>query len=147
MSDILGRIKSGAGKVAKEADRVTHVKRIELDIGSIKKQIEDQYNKLGEIAYKSSVNNEPENPEAMGIIAKITELLQQIKAKEEEIKRINQGEAEPQPEQATPATQPPAPQAPATQAPATPEKRFCTSCGRENDTSAKFCAECGAKMG
>ncbi len=137
MSDIFGKIKSGAGKVAKGADRVAHVKRIELDIGSIKKQIEDHYNKLGEMAYKSSVNNEPENPEATGIIAKITELNQQIKVKEEEIKRINQGEAEPQAEQVTHATQ----------APATSEKRFCTSCGKDNDASAKFCAECGAKMG
>jgi hypothetical protein len=128
MSDILGRIKTGAGKVAKEADRVTHVKRIELDISSIKKQIENHYQKLGEIAYKSSVNKEPENPEATEIIAKINELNEQIKVKEEEIKKINQGEGEPQ-------------------APTTPGKKFCTNCGKENDANVKFCSDCGAKMG
>lgn len=137
MSDILEKIKSGAGKVAKEADRVAHVKRIELDVGSIKRQIEDHYRKLGEMAYKSSINKEPENPEAAGIIAKVTELQQQIKVKEEEIARINRGESEPQAQQA-----PPVPQAPPT-----PGKKICASCGKENDVSVNFCSECGAKMG
>jgi predicted nucleic acid-binding Zn-ribbon protein len=96
MSDIFGKIKSGAGKVAKDADRVAHVKRIELDIGSVKKQIEDQYKKLGETTYKSNVNNEPGNTDATAIIAKITDLNNQIKAKEDEIKKLNQGESVPQ---------------------------------------------------
>jgi hypothetical protein len=128
MSDIFGKLRSGAEKVVKEADRVTHIKRVELEIGSIKKQIEDQEQKLGEMVYKSSVNKEPENPEAAGIIAKITELHQQIKVKEEEIARINEGESEPQ-------------------APITPSKKMCTSCGKENDAGVKFCSECGAKLG
>jgi hypothetical protein len=127
MSDILGKIRSGAGKVAKEADRVAHVKRIELEIGSINRQVENHYNKLGEMAYKSNVNKEPENPEAPGIIAKITELHQQIKVKEEEIARINEGKSEPQ-------------------APPTPGKKICTSCGKDNDVGVKFCSECGVKM-
>ena len=128
MSDILGRIKTGAEKAVKEADRVAHVKPIELDISSIKNQIEDQYKKLGEIAYKSSANKEPENPEAAGIIAKINGLNEQIKVKEEEIKKINQGESVPQ-------------------VPTTPGKKVCSNCGKENDASVKFCSDCGAKMG
>jgi hypothetical protein len=128
MSDIFGKLKSGAEKVAKEADRITHIKRVELEIGSIKKQIEDQEQKLGEMVYKSSVNKEPENPEAAGIIAKITEMYEQIRVKEEEIKKVNQGESEPQ-------------------APTTPSKKLCTSCGKENDAGVKFCSECGAKLG
>lgn len=130
MSDIFGKIKSGAGKVAKDADRAAHVKRIELDIGSVRKQIEDQYKKLGETTYKSNVNNEPGNPDATAIIAKITELNNQIKAKEDEIKKLNQVESVPQTPPATPA----------------PGKKICTSCGKENDASVKFCSECGAKM-
>lgn len=133
MSDIFGRIRSGAGKVAKEADRVARVKRIELQIGSIKRQRESYYGRLGEMAYNSYVNNEPENPEATDIVAKITQLNQQIRVKEEEIKRINSGDIQPQTTQVS-------------QAPLTPGKRLCPNCGHENDADVKFCSECGAKM-
>jgi capsule polysaccharide export protein KpsE/RkpR len=133
MSDFFGKLKSGAGKVAKEADRVAHVKRIEMEIGSIKKQIETQYNKLGEMTYSSSINNEPENPESKNVIAKISELNQQIKVKGEDIKKINQGDIEPQSAEVTPAT-------------LTSGKKVCNNCGKENDPNVKFCSECGTKM-
>jgi excinuclease UvrABC helicase subunit UvrB len=55
MSDIFGKIRNGAGKVAFEADKVTHVKRIELDIGQLKRQVEGHYQKLGEITYRTLV--------------------------------------------------------------------------------------------
>jgi hypothetical protein len=135
MSDIFGKLKSGAGKVAKETDRIAHVKRIEMEIGSIKKQIDDQYHKLGEIIYKNSLNKEAENPEANNIIAKITGLNEQIREKEEEIKKINTDEQAPRPPMNN--TQQPI---------ATPGKKFCTNCGKENDSSVKFCAECGTKL-
>jgi hypothetical protein len=125
MSDILGKLKSGAGKVAKEADKTAHIKRIEMQIGSIKKQVEDQYQTLGQKTYDSNINKS-ENPDAAGVIAKITELKQQIAAKEEEIKNIKEDKVVP------PA--------------AAPGKKFCPSCGKENDASTKFCSECGTKM-
>ena len=53
MSDILGKMRSGAGKVAFEADKVTHVKRIELNIAQHKKLVEDNYQKLAELTYRS----------------------------------------------------------------------------------------------
>jgi rubrerythrin len=129
MSDIFGKIKSGAGKVAKEADEFARIKRIELDISSVRRQIEDNYKKLGEITYKSSVNKEPEAPEVAAIIAKITELFDQIKAKEEEIKKLN---LKPESEVKTLPT---------------PTKLVCPSCGKEQETTIKFCPECGAKLG
>jgi zinc-ribbon domain len=127
VSDILGKIKSGAGKVAKGADKAVDIKRIELHIGTVKKQIDDLYHKLGEMAYESKVKGEPENPEAATTIAKITELRQEIVAKEEEIKNIKEDKV-------------------VTPTPAA-GKKFCTNCGKENDANSKFCAECGAKMG
>ena len=90
MSDILGKLKSGAEKIVKEADKVAHIKHIEIQIGSIKKQIKNQYNKLGQMTYDSYVKKEDENPEAAVIIAKVTELKQLIVTKEEEIKNIKE---------------------------------------------------------
>jgi len=126
MSDMFGKIKSGAGKIAKEADQAVDIKRIEMQIGPIKKEIEDQYLKLGQMTYDSNVKKEPENPESAGIIAKITELKQLIVAKEEEIMKIKEDKV-------------------VSQA-AAPGKKFCTNCGKENDANSNFCAYCGAKM-
>ena len=138
MSDFFEKIKSGAGKVAKEADQFAHVKRIELEIGSIKRQVEDNYKKLGEMTYRSNANKEPENPEVQCIMAKITELNKQITVKEEEIKAVNQGAGS----QSAPQTPLPPPETPPTIG-----KNVCTNCGKENDASAKFCSDCGTKTG
>jgi small-conductance mechanosensitive channel len=127
MSDILGKLKSGAQKIAKDADKTVDIKRIEIQIGSIKKQMEDQYQILGQMTYDSNIKKETESPEAAGIIAKITELKQQIVAKEEEIKNIKE-------EKVVSQT-------------AAPGKRFCTNCGKENDANTKFCNACGGKIG
>ncbi|MDQ1280168.1 MAG: zinc ribbon 2 protein [Thermoproteota archaeon] len=133
MSDIFGKIKSGAGKIAREADNAIDSKRIEMQIGSIKNQIDDLYRKLGQLTYDSSVKKELENPEVAGVIAKVTELKQLIASKEEEIKNIKEDKVVSQ-----------APQA--SQAPV-PTKKFCANCGKENEANSKFCVECGAKMG
>jgi ribosomal protein L40E len=132
MSNIFGKLKSGAGKVAQEAKEAAQVKKIELDIGGLKKQIETQYHQLGEMTYQSSINNSPLNPESANIIAKVTNLFEQIRLKEEEIKKISAEIGEPQ----TPA------QAPSV----TSQKKVCTNCGKENDPNVKFCSECGTKL-
>jgi hypothetical protein len=140
MSGIFGKLRSGAEKIAKEADKTVDIKRIEMQISSINKQIEDQYQKLGQITYDSNIKKEPENPEAAGIISKVTELKQQIAAKEEEIKNIR--EVAPQEKVVSQV----APQEKVVSQVAAPGKRFCTNCGKENDASSKFCNDCGAKM-
>jgi small-conductance mechanosensitive channel len=134
MSDIFGRLKSGAQKIAKEADRTVDVKRIEMQIGSIKKEIEAQYQILGQMTYDSNIKKEPENPEAAGIIAKVTELKQQIVVKEEEIKNIKEEKENVKEENIVSQT-------------AAPGKKFCTNCGKENDANSKFCNDCGGKIG
>jgi regulator of replication initiation timing len=127
MSDILKKIKSEAGKVAKGADKAVDIKRIEMQIGSIKKKVEEEYQKLGQMTYETTVLNNPENPELAEVLAKITELITQIEEKEEEIKVIKDD---------TTAT-----------AAATAGKTFCSNCGAENVANSKFCSSCGTKMG
>jgi hypothetical protein len=90
MSGIFGKLKSGAGNVAHKAEKVAHIRRIEGDINNIKKQIDEQYHKIGEMTYKSKVNNQPENSEVAGMISRITNLFEQISFKEEEIKKVNE---------------------------------------------------------
>ncbi len=103
-----------------------------MQIGSIKNQIDDQYKALGQMIYDGKLKEVAENPEAPNIITKITELKQQIVAKEEEIKNIKEGTAGSQA---------------ATTSAAVTGKRFCTKCGKEKDPNNKFCAYCGAEMG
>jgi regulator of replication initiation timing len=127
VSDIFGKIKSGARKVAKKTNTTVDIKRVEMEIGSTKKQMDDLYRKLGEMVYDNKAMNAPENSEVAGIVAKISDLKQLIISKEEEIKDIKVGKVStPMPE---------------------PGKRFCPNCGKVNDVDNKFCAECGTKMG
>ena len=126
MSDIFGKIKRGAVKVGKETDKVVDVKRVEMEIRSTKKQLDDLYHKLGEIVYESKAINAPENRDVADIVAKISDLTHLIISKEEEIKNIKAGKV------STPMTE--------------PGKRFCTNCGKLNDIDSRFCSECGAKM-
>jgi small-conductance mechanosensitive channel len=133
MSDIFGKLKSGAEKVAGKVDETVDVQRIEMQIHSLKNQIEEQYQKLGQMTYENNLKNESINPEAAGTIAKITELKQMILAKEEEIKNRKDDKIVSQ--AATPVSQ-------AT----SPGRKFCTKCGKENDVNSKFCNYCGAEM-
>ena len=126
MSDILKKIRSGAGKVAKEADRAVDIKRIELQTASIKKQMEEEYEKLGRIVYENGLTVE-ENNVTPAIIEKINELKMEISAKEEEVEEIKNQAETPSPVAST-------------------GKRFCSECGAENDPESKFCSSCGAKI-
>ena len=135
MPDFFEKIRSGAERVAKEADSAAHIKRIEFDIGGIKKQIESQYTRLGEITYRSISNKEPQSPEAADICAKVTDLMGQISLKEDEIKKFKS---------VTEKTQGASPMQEATSA--GPQKKICTNCGKENEADVKFCAECGTKF-
>ena len=127
VSDIFGKIKRGAVKVGKETDKAVDIKRVEMEIRSTKKQMDDLHRKLGEMVYDSKAMNAPENPEVAGIVAKISDLTHLIISKEEEIRDIKLGKfGAPMPE---------------------PGKQFCSKCGKVNDADSKFCSECGVKMG
>lgn len=154
MSDFLGKIKSGAGRVAFEADKLVDVKRIEIEIGNLKRQKEALHTKLGEMTYRSYINKEPESREVAEVCQSISKLEQQIGEKEEEIKRINagtfssKGGPSPTPVPSTTITQVEPPPVASQTTSATPSRQinYCTNCGKEVAVTNKFCPYCGTKM-
>lgn len=132
MSDIFDKLRSGAGKVAKEAgkvakgaDKAVEIRRIEMQISGIQKDVNIEYQNLGQYVYENGVDSLSENSQIDEITDKIADLKNQISIKEEEIKVIKE-------------------EAPIT---TTPDgKIFCSNCGSENSEGAKFCSSCGSKM-
>jgi hypothetical protein len=166
MSDFFGKLKSGAGKVAFEADKMTRLNRAKGDLEKVKSQIQAQYLKLGEMYYHQRASVGVSGPAYDEICQAIVDLDHQTDSKNEDIQRINaetyapQGaQPAPQPVSApvqypsTPAptqfTPPPAPTqytpppAPAQAAAAT---KFCPNCGKEMAVAVKFCPDCGTKV-
>lgn len=89
MSDFFGKLKSGAGKVAFEADKMSRQSRAQGELSQIKRQMETQFMKLGELVYRQHVNQEGESPAVAEICNIVADLELQIAAKGEEIQRIN----------------------------------------------------------
>ncbi len=166
MSDFFGKLKSGAGKVAFEADKLARLNRAQGELGQVKKQIEAQFLKLGELYYQNYTNPGQESPAYEEICLAISELERQASIKNEEVRRINAETYSPQgtvPAPAAPAPvytpTEPAPAEPSAQpAPmletfpqATPpvaaaQTKCCPNCGKEMALTAKFCPDCGTKM-
>ncbi len=149
MSDFFGKLKSGAEKVAFEAEKMNKQNRAKGELEKIKSQIQSQYVKLGEMVYTQRASMGAADPAFNEIFQSITDLEHQVDSKNEEILRIN-AEAF-----AAPGTQP-APQAvaapvepapmPLTPAPAASASKFCPNCGKENLATAKFCTDCGTSL-
>jgi hypothetical protein len=147
MSDFFGRLKSGAGKVAFEAEKVAKVNRAQSELAQLKKQADTLYAKLGEMVYENFTNGSGEAPDITSLCQNITDMKAQVAAKEAELQRINAevyNPAAPAPAPAAPAPAYSAPVAPA--AAAQGETRFCPNCGKEQPASTKFCTDCGFKM-
>ena len=160
MSDFFGKIKSGAGKVAFEAEKMNRLNRAKGELEKIKNQIQAQYAKLGEMYFSQRETMGVSGPAYDEICQAIKDLQAQVETKNADIQRINaevytpQGAA-PAPQ---PATQPtPAPtQAPVTGAQAAPTAapspsvaatKFCSNCGTQIPPDTKFCPNCGTKVG
>ncbi len=147
MSDFFGRLKSGAGKVAFEAEKVARVNRAQSELAQLKKQADTLYAKLGEMVYENFTSGSSEAPDISQLCQNITDMKTQVAAKEAEIQRINADVYNP----AAPAPVAAAP-APAYSAPAAPavapqgETHFCPNCGKEQPAGTKFCTDCGFKM-
>jgi len=161
MSGFFDKVKSGAGKVAFEADKAADAKKVQFDIGGYKKQIEQQYTKIGEMTYRRYAATGQEAPEFVEVCQAIIAIEQKIAAKEEELRQINARvwqapapatqsysappqsyspppsySAPPQAQQYTPPPPPP---------PATGGQKFCPNCGAPAGDS-KFCSNCGTKI-
>lgn len=153
MSDFFGKLKSGAGKVAFEAEKLTRVNRAQGELSQIKHQIDAQMMKLGEMVYQQFTNPIDPAPVLDDVCAQITDLKKQAADKSDEIQHINAevyesaGAPAPAPVPAAPVPAP-APAAPETAAPeaAAPAPRFCPECGTEVAAGVKFCPNCGNKM-
>lgn len=149
MSDFFGKLKSGAGKVAFEAEKMTRVNRAQGELSQIKHQIDAQMMKLGEMVYQQYTSPTDPAPVLDDICAQITDLKKQAADKSDEIQRIN---AEVYESAGAPAPVPAAPAPVSTPAPAAapeaaaPAPRFCPECGTEVAAGVKFCPNCGNKM-
>lgn len=161
MSDFFGKLKSGAGKVAFDADKMARVNRAKGEVSKLKGQIDALLLKLGEVTYNQFTNPGAAAPDITELCQNITDLNHQMAAKNEEVQRINAetyapaGAQAPAAVQAAPApapaasVQPPAPAAaaPVEPAPATAaQTKFCPNCGKEMAVTVKFCPDCGNKM-
>src|SRR5512133_1282344 len=89
MSDFFGKLKSGAGKVAFEADKMSRQSRAQGELSQLKRQLEAQFMKLGELVYRQHVNQESESPAVAEACNVIADLELQIATKGEEVQRIN----------------------------------------------------------
>ena len=89
MSDFFGKIKSGAGKVAFEADKMSRLNRAKSDLEKTKNQIQAQYMKLGEMYYNQRATMNVTGPAYDEICQAIVSLEQQVASKSDEIQRIN----------------------------------------------------------
>jgi hypothetical protein len=160
MSDFFGKLKSGAGKVAFDADKMNRANKAKGEIGKFKQQIDALYLKLGEITYNQFANPGSAAPDISEMCQNITEFNRQIAAKNEDIQRINaetyapQGTPAPAPVPQVTQAPPPVQAAPnpvnvapvaADTAPAAASK-FCPNCGKEMGIAVKFCPDCGTKM-
>ena len=89
MSDFFGKIKSGAGKVAFEAEKMNRLNRAKGDLEKIKNQIQAQYLKLGEMYYNQRLTASVTGPAYDEICQAIVNLEHQVESKNEDIQRIN----------------------------------------------------------
>jgi len=157
MSDFFGKIKSSAGRVTFEADKMNRLNRAKGDLEKINNQIQAQYLKLGEMYYNQRGTTGVTGPGYDEICQAIVNLEHQGESKNEDIQRINaeiyasQGtQSAPQPvsgpvqslstltsTQSTPSSTP---------VPVDATTKFCSNCGKEMPLATKFCPDCGTKV-
>ena len=156
MSDFFGKLKSGAGKVTFEADKMGRLNKAKGDLEKIKNQIQAQYLKLGELYYTHRTSMGVSGPAYDELCQAIVDLERQVVSKNEDIQRINAenyaapGAPAPQPAFVQPAAYPPAPD-PSQYVPPAPSAaaattKFCSNCGHEMPVEVKFCPDCGTKV-
>jgi hypothetical protein len=111
MPDFFGKLKSGAEKVAFEADKMARLNHAQGEVGKVKRQIEAQYIKLGQLVYQQHTNQEAEGPEINEICQTITDLEKELAEKQAVVQRIDaetfseQGDQKPAPETQTASTE------------------------------------------
>lgn len=157
MSDFFGKLKSGAEKVAFEAEKMNRLNRAKGELEKLKSQVQVQYTKLGETYYSQRETVGVTGPAYDEICQEIMSLVSQIESKNNDIQRIDAEVyaphvAQPAAQPVSAAVQPqPAPTttqstSPSAAAPAAARTKFCPNCGKEMPVETKFCPDCGTKM-
>ena len=97
MDNFLGRIRSGAGKAAFEADKLRRVASVQSTINGLKKEVEKAYYQIGQVAYGLYGNGRITQPELKESCDRLAGLQTGITAHEQEIAAIRAEEfVEPQ---------------------------------------------------
>jgi predicted nucleic acid-binding Zn ribbon protein len=157
MSDFFGKLKSGAEKVAFEAEKMNRLNRAKGDLEKIKSQIQIQYAKLGEMYYNQRGTAGVTGPAYDEICQEIMNLASQIESKNNDIQRIGAEVYAPHVAQPTaqPVSAPVQPQSnpsptqsntSSAVAPGVASTKFCPICGKEMPVETKFCPDCGTKV-
>lgn len=148
MSDFFGKLKSGAGKVAFEAEKMARLTKAKSELEGIKDQIRSQYAKIGELYYTRRTTSGVTGPEFDAVCQAIAGLEKQFQTKNDEVLKINAESFE-----TTGAAVPvPSPQAPPavntmpTPPPVAPAGKFCPNCGKQVEPGVKFCPDCGQNL-
>ncbi|MPN21580.1 hypothetical protein SDC9_168960 [bioreactor metagenome] len=123
MDDFLGKLKSGADKLAFEAEKLGKQAEAKADVESLRFSLQSKYAELGKQYYKQRISGGVADPAVEALCKEIAEMEAKVAARNEELKAIsNEAYAEPAAEAA----------------------KFCSSCGKEMARDAKFCPNCGA---
>jgi hypothetical protein len=154
MTDFFGKLKSGAEKVAFEADKMNRLNRAKGELDKLENQLQAEFEKLGKIYYNDHQTGEVTGPEYDQICLGITDLLKQVEVKDAEVRKIDAETygtptvlpAAPSAEQAQlqPASTPS--QSTSTSLPAAKTTKFCPNCGSQLSLETKFCTNCGGKV-
>ncbi len=142
MSTFFGKLKTGANKVAFEAEKLTRVNKAQGEADKIKFQITSQYTKLGELIYEKFSKQEAIDPALAETCQAIAQMHQQFGLKNDEVAKIKAEVFNPASDAPAPAPAAAAPVAPAPQ----PEVKRCPNCGKEVGAEEKFCKDCGTKL-
>ena len=137
MDDFFSKIKSGAGKMAFEAEKLNNIAHAKIELSNLKEQVQGLMISLGEAYYDFKATRGASESDLDGLLQGIKDLKQQIKDKNAEIKRLDEEEYVPGEDAARSATIPPAVPAAA---------KFCPNCGAKVAPGAKFCPDCGTGL-
>ena len=127
MSNIFGKLRSGATRTAWEANKIARVRKVEGEVAQLRKQIDTFQERLGEVTYLNHIHDEPQGQDALDYIEKLKELEAELSAKQEEISAIQAETYE-------------------TATANAPGEIKCPNCGQMNPDNTKFCSGCGTKL-
>jgi predicted amidophosphoribosyltransferase len=131
MENFLGRIRTGAGKAAFEADKLRRVTVVQSTISGLKKEAEKSYYQIGRVAYGLYENGRITQPELQTACDQLAGLQAEIAAHEQEIAAIRaEGFVEPQTAPVQASTQ---------------YGRICPNGHGAIPEQDTFCQTCGAK--